>query len=101
MEVVATQDIRDSPPRRVAKRKKVGNKPPRPTHATADEEMENAKDLEDLNEEILDRVEGSKRVAGPGHVGNYSITQIAKMMSGIPSKPDWAEIERSGLNVVM
>lgn len=101
MEVVATQDIPDSPPRRVAKRKKVGKKPPRPIHVAADEEMEDAEDLEDFNKEIPDQVEGSEWVAGPGRVGNYSITEISKMMSGIPSKPDWAEMERSRLNVVM
>lgn len=90
---VATTDIPDSPPRRVQKKNKtIGKKPPRPKNATVDDEME---DVEEHEGGI------PEREVGPDRVGNYSITKVAKMMSGFPSKSDWAEMERSGLNKVM
>lgn len=56
--------------------------------------MEDAEDAEEL--------EGApEQVAGSDRIGNYSVAKISKLMSGIPSKPDWAEMERFGLNAIM
>lgn len=91
----ATQDALDSPPKCPLKGKKnVWTKPSRPDNTVVDEE-EDAEEMEGL--------EGRVRTSagGPDRVGNYTVTEVPKLMSGTPAESDWAEIERSGLNSIM
>lgn len=53
-------------------------------------------EVEDQDEEDVEVVRESS--CGTKRVGNYSVQQVVKMMSGIPSKPDWVEMSGSGLN---
>ena len=88
--------ISDDPGRvekRPSKRQRtVGHKPPRGSNIVHEgDELEEEADLGG-------RVARSS--SAPDRVGNYSAAEIVQMMSGIPSKPDWTEMENSGLNNV-
>lgn len=92
IEVTAEALQVDSAPdkRRLKRQRTVGTKPPRNANVIRDGEEDEEEDTE--------VVPGSS--SGPKKVGNYSVEQLAKMMSGIPSKPDWHEMSGSGLNVI-
>lgn len=53
----------------------------------------------DDSEEVEERP--SKRASGPGRVGNYSVVEVAKLMSEFPLKSNWKEMKGSGLNTLM
>lgn len=81
---VAVEDAPGSPTKPVPKkRKKIGSKTPRTVNVASDEEMRELRD------------------EAPDRVGKFSVVEVAKLMSGIPSKQDWTGMEQSGLNVVL
>lgn len=59
-------------------------------------------EIDDMDEDLRNSGDSvPEQAAGPGQVGKYHVAEVAKVMSGIPSKQDWAEMERSGLNSAM
>lgn len=90
--------VNPAPTERHRKRHRtLGTKTPRTINVPRDEIEE------DNDVEAAGGKHGGEPIRGSGldRVGNYSITEVAKMMAGIPSKPYWKEMKGSGLNAVM
>lgn len=91
-EPVVIPEDPDSPSRRASKRKKsLRKKKVAPENVVVDDEIE---EVEGVDVDIG----SSERPAGPRCVGNYTVAQVANVMSGMPSKTYWAEMHKSGLN---